>query len=249
MTELSIPQTKCCTKCAEIKPLAEFRKDPTKKDGLYSSCRTCCRKQARERRLRDLDASRAAEKVYRDSRRDELNALQRARYAKNPDPIRERNRNNRRENLERFLESERKSYQKKKGLGKGYKKGDYQRKKHSILASGLRRKARKLSLPDSFSVADWRYALDYFNGCCAVCGRPPGLWHIMSMDHWIPLNNPDCPGTVPTNIVPLCHGDGGCNNSKKASDSEAWLVRKFGKKIAYTVLSRVNIFFDSLCQH
>lgn len=32
---------KKCTKCAEVKPLSEFPKDSSKKDGLYPACRSC----------------------------------------------------------------------------------------------------------------------------------------------------------------------------------------------------------------
>ena len=33
------------------------------------------------------------------------------------------------------------------------------------------RKARKNSLPNALTHTHWQYALNYFNGCCAVCGR------------------------------------------------------------------------------
>lgn len=36
-------KTKICSKCREEKPLSEFRKDKTKKDGYYSSCKKCCK--------------------------------------------------------------------------------------------------------------------------------------------------------------------------------------------------------------
>lgn len=34
-------QTKTCTKCLKAKPLSEFHKDASKRDGLYSSCKHC----------------------------------------------------------------------------------------------------------------------------------------------------------------------------------------------------------------
>lgn len=109
-----------------------------------------------------------------------------------------------------------------------------------------RRLARKRSLPDTLTNADWQRCLSYFNGCCAVCGKPPGLWHTLAMDHWTALSSPDCPGTVPTNIVPLCHGIDGCNNSKSNKPAEQWLIQKFGEKKARKILKRIHDYFDSL---
>src|SRR5260221_119478 len=71
---------------------------------------------------------------------------------------------------------------------------------------------RKRELPNVFTSQDWRNALEYWGHRCAVCERPRGLWHTLSQDHWIPLSSPDCPGTDPTNILPLCCGTDGCNN-------------------------------------
>jgi len=108
------------------------------------------------------------------------------------------------------------------------------------------RAARKRSLPDTFTAADWQAALDHFGGCCAVCGRPPGLWHILAADHWIPLSSPDCPGTVPWNIVPLCHGTGGCNNSKWNRCAGEWLVDKLGQRKGRAIQRRIEDWLTSV---
>lgn len=113
-------------------------------------------------------------------------------------------------------------------------------------AARHRRRARKHNLSDTFTSADWQRALDYFGGCCAVCGRPVGLWHTIAADHWIPLSSPDCPGTVPTNIIPLCHGVSGCNNSKLNAEPTDWLVRKFGKRKAKKIMAHIETYFGSI---
>jgi len=41
-------QTKRCSKCKQIKPLSEFYKDRSKKDGHQSECRTCNLKQVKK---------------------------------------------------------------------------------------------------------------------------------------------------------------------------------------------------------
>jgi hypothetical protein len=106
-----------------------------------------------------------------------------------------------------------------------------------------RRRARELSLLDTFTSSDWRIALDYFGGCCATCGRPPGLWHTLAADHWIPINKGG--PTMPDNIVPLCHGTGGCNNSKGSRDPVEWLVWKFGPRKGRAIQRRIETFLNS----
>lgn len=115
-----------------------------------------------------------------------------------------------------------------------------------VKASRHQRLARELSLPEEYEASDWRRALDYFGGCCAVCGRPPGLWHTLSPDHWISLTAADCPGTIPKNIIPLCHGVGGCNNSKSNRNPIDWLIWKFGKRKANKIRKRIEAYFEWL---
>ncbi len=117
--------------------------------------------------------------------------------------------------------------------------------------SGARRRpqlpaylARKHSLPNTFTADDWQRALEYWEHKCAVCGRPRGLWHTLAKDHWLPLTSPDCPGTVATNILPLCHGEGGCNNSKSKKDPESWLIERLGKRRAARKRGEIQAYFD-----
>lgn len=109
------------------------------------------------------------------------------------------------------------------------------------------RRARLRGLPHTFTRDEWSRCRDYFNGCCAVCGRQgKDLFktHTIAADHWIPLANPDCPGTVATNMLPLCHGEDGCNNTKWAKHPNDWLFQVYGKQKAATILKRVNTYFD-----
>jgi hypothetical protein len=115
--------------------------------------------------------------------------------------------------------------------------------------SQTRRRARVLNLPDTFMIDDWRYALEYFNGCCAVCGRQLNdLFgeHYAAADHWIPISSPNCPGTIPENMVPLCHGVDGCNNAKSATEPYEWLIRRFGKRKAGQINTRIQAFFATV---
>ena len=106
-----------------------------------------------------------------------------------------------------------------------------------------RRLARKHGLPSTLTAADVTFAFDVFSQCCAACGRQlNGLFHRDRLDHWIPLASPDCPGTVPHNMVPLCSD---CNLSKHARDPVEWLTERFGKRKGREILKRIEAFLES----
>lgn len=124
-----------------------------------------------------------------------------------------------------------------------------ERAKEIAKARTSRYLARKKNLPSTFSAEDLRTAITHFNGCCAVCGNQ--LNNLLGdtkahMDHWIPLSNPNCPGTVPTNMIPLCGGVNGCNQSKQDAEPEEWLKKKFGKRKAKLILNRIEEYFRSI---
>jgi len=111
------------------------------------------------------------------------------------------------------------------------------------IAHGVRRRARKRTLPLAFSTAEQAFCRAYFHYACAVCGNENGFKWTIGMDHWIPLNSPDCPGTIATNMIPLCHGMTGCNNSKSDHDPETWLLARFGPRKARQILARIRAYF------
>ena len=64
------------------------------------------------------------------------------------------------------------------------------------------------------------------------------------MDHWIPLADAACPGTVAWNILPLCDGLTGCNNQKGAKNPKTWLYEKLGRTKGQKKLKEIQNFFD-----
>jgi DNA-directed RNA polymerase subunit RPC12/RpoP len=108
---------------------------------------------------------------------------------------------------------------------------------------------RKQQLPNLLTPTDWERCLEYWGHRCAICGRPRGLWHTLAQDHWIPLTHPDCPGTVATNILPLCHGEGGCNNSKGKKEPVAWLRARLGSRRARGKLQEIRAYFLWMREH
>lgn len=187
----SIPQ-KSCSKCRELKPLAEFKKLKTRYD---SWCRSCYRADSKAYRQKHSQEHRDYQLKYRESH-----------------PL-----------------------QNKEWITRNAK--------HVRHYNAAKRAKRRL-LPHDLTECEWQHALEYFGYCCAVCGKPIGLWHTLAQDHWIAESNGG--GFTKTNIVPLCHGVGGCNNSKHASDPIEWLHRKFGKREAKQIASRILAYFASL---
>lgn len=108
----------------------------------------------------------------------------------------------------------------------------------------IRRRARENELPDVFTTEDWRFCLNYWSNSCVVCGRSVGENNTIAADHWIPLSHPESPGTVPWNIIPLCHGEKGCNNSKGNKQLIEWLIKKIGESDASILIDKVNEYFS-----
>lgn len=108
------------------------------------------------------------------------------------------------------------------------------------IAKNHRYRARKRGLPVNFTAHDWQRALDYFHNACAVCGNTTRK---LAADHWIPLADTDCPGTVPSNIVPLCKP---CNSRKKGTPPDDWLHNTYDPDTANAILLRVFRYFKSL---
>jgi 5-methylcytosine-specific restriction endonuclease McrA len=124
---------------------------------------------------------------------------------------------------------------------------DYLKKYTAVNADAFRtysqrRRARKLSLPDTLTLTDWNNALDFFGHTCAVCGRSATADILLAQDHWIPLSKGG--GTSADNIVPLCHGVGGCNNRKASHHPVKWLSRDFEQEQVIVILERIQLYFD-----
>lgn len=113
----------------------------------------------------------------------------------------------------------------------------------------LRKRARNHGLAATFTRADEAFCRAYFHYACAVCGNEEGFQWTIAMDHWIPLSSDDCPGSIATNMIPLCHGVRGCNNtSKRHKLPETWLIERFGPRKASQILKKIRAYFDLVSQ-
>ncbi len=214
------PPLKRCYKCGLEKPLdtAFFALDKSRKDGFCNKCKKCF-------------------KMYQVENLPRYAERQRARLKKNPDKVRACGKRW----YTKYGQSHRtKNAEKNKCKNRAWAKKNPQKR----IVQEARRRARKNTFPSTLTSEQWERCLAYFNHKCAVCGRSIGFWHTLAADHWIPLASQNCLGTVVENMIPLCHGDRGCNNSKGAKEAILWLTEKFGKKKAKQILGRINDYFE-----
>ena len=178
--------------------------------------------------------------------REKRLASQRKYRAAHPDKKKESARRYRAVNAEKIRLSNRRYREKTINERREYNKKYADEHPENRRAAVLRRRARKVGLPDQFTEFDIKRALDYWHGCCAVCGRPlRDLFGEVTphLDHWIAVSDPrsDNPGTVVTNMVPLCSP---CNFTKNARDPIEWLIREYGKRKANQIANRIETFFE-----
>jgi 5-methylcytosine-specific restriction endonuclease McrA len=233
---------KSCVKCWQIKPATTdffvvvwiYREDVY----IGNTCLDCI--QAHEDRIQE-------QRLKKEEEREEKNKLRRNLYA--PLKYCKQCGKLKPNTTEYFLPASRPGRALSARCRNCVKQHNYhQRSTNSNLNRGIRYTHRilKITLPYSFSFDDEARALDYFHGYCAVCGKPlRDLFGEIEphLDHWIALSDPrlDNPGTVPTNMVPLCNK---CNLSKHNADPVKWLNGKFGPRKAKQIQQRVEAYFQ-----
>lgn len=224
-------KTKICGGCNRSLSVLEFSIERIRGDGLHGFCKSCANERQAKYRADNLEKARETSnrnvKRWRENNPEKAAVLSKessARYKeKNLEKVQERNRRN----VKRWLK---------------------ENPEYRAIAN-TRRRARKKSLPNDFTLEDWQYALDYFNGCCAICGRQAkDLFgeRTIAADHFIPMSKGG--GTVPENIIPLCHGIDGCNSKKHAKDPAQWLHETYGKRKANEIIAKIETFFSTVRQ-
>lgn len=239
--------TKRCTRCGDELPATTeyFYKRGGKRAGLRGACKSCHIEQAKA--TRDPARAAAYQREWARSNREKRRKANRDWRARNLEAQRARERAVKRNDSNHAAKA--RAWEASNPSRHRAQRLRYARSNRGKLRAILHRYiARKASLPDDFTTDDWRFALDYFGNCCAVCGRRPGDDCTLAMDHWQPLSGPDCPGTVPHNIVPLCHGQNGCNNSKHDRQPEEWLHHVYGGREARAIIRKIHAFFSAVRQ-
>lgn len=259
MAGVIIPQ-KACAKCKQMYPATTeyFRKHKGNKFGLYSVCKSC------ERAInRDYEATPERKQRKREYGKSEKRKLQQHDYhlsEPRQSKLHTSEAIEKRQIADRLRNKTPKRIEREKARGKDPKRREYRKKyreTHRPLIAQLsqRRRARIRNLPNTYSKQDEKIMFEYWGNKCCICGRPAGLWHVITGDHWIPIadSRPDNPGNVPWNIVPMCHtmpgspiGEASCNQSKKQKDPVEWLNQRLGKRKAKTKLLEIEKYFQTV---
>lgn len=66
-------ETKLCTKCGKVKPISEFGKNKSKKDGLQSHCKECVREYKKKHYSENKEYYLEKARTYRQRCREDLN--------------------------------------------------------------------------------------------------------------------------------------------------------------------------------
>lgn len=260
-----------CIKCGNEYPLTpEFwQRNTEMRTGFRNECVYCTRayknqlrelnrekyrQHQRNYKARNADKVKAGRQKYREANRDLLRAKNRAYYAANKEKKKAYFSQYRQANKERMKIRDQQYRQRTKDHTAKYRREYIKRKPEVNKAILHRRLARKRSLPNTLTAAEWASCLEYWGHKCAVCGTPDDMFTTLAMDHWIPLNDPhpNNPGTVVGNVVPLCHNTHGlkisCNPSKGYSDPVEWLTRTLGKQKARRKLAEIQAYFSSVAK-
>lgn len=222
---------KRCTKCGNEYPNTREYFKWNRRNGVRQPCKACAVAYSKEWAIKNPEKVKSNQANYVRQYPDRVRHSKRSYASAHPELVRA---------------SARRSHQKGREKKRERARAYYAEHPEKAKIYVLRRRALRQTPPSSFTSAEWSNCLEYWHERCAVCGRPPGLWHTLAADHWIPLSSPNCPGNVATNIIPLCHGVGGCNNSKIGKPPAEWLTQKSGKRKAKAKLAEIEQYFRSL---
>ena len=179
-------QTKTCPKCGRELPATTdyFYKRKNALDGLRGSCKECMKINNRK---------------Y---------------YIENKEKILERTRKYYIENKEKIKLQNRKYYIENKELYKKWKLKNRDKVKEISKFYQQRRKSKMKKIQYSLSVKEWQQIKDFFNHCCAYCGKPSKR---LTQEHFIPVSRNG--EYTKHNIIPACLS---CNSSKRDKPFEEW---------------------------
>lgn len=250
-----IPMKKCTGPCGRELPATDeyFSRFKAAPDGFGYICKQCARAAARLYYQANREKRLAQVKAYRQAHAETIREAQLRRrqegrsYDKmHPEDHKAYCRTYNEAHREKLRLQNRRSHQGNKERNNTRARNYYKNNRDEYKVRGIIRRTRKQSLPNTFSVADLQRAHEYWGGICPCCGKQIyDLFGEISphADHWIPLSSPNCPGTVPWNMVILCSR---CNLSKSDKEPRIWVMEKFGKRQGAAILKRIDEYFASL---
>jgi hypothetical protein len=170
--------TKKCTKCGTVKPITEFYRQASAKDGFTTQCKKCQAAYDKKYAEANADALRETRKAYRLKNKEKLREYRKEYDAKNSEKINKRAKIHYLKNRDRMLEKARKyrlahpekyiAYhreyaEKNKEKLREYRQSDHA-KKIETAAKKRRREDPKYRLNANFSKAVWESMKGNKNG-------------------------------------------------------------------------------------
>ena len=271
----NIPTTLICTQCGIEKPLEEYAKARRARNGRQQPCNTCrygalklkvlqnpnsikarqlqsswvCNRCGDEKPVKDFKTKKNAVTGHTQPCKDCTNLASRERHKSNPEKYQA---SYNRWFAENFEADRKRRKERRDANPEKYRAHQRQWCRDNptkARAKYHRRRTRKREFLIAFTEAERNFMLQYWGYSCAVCGRQEGLFdHKLSDDHYIPLNDPACPGTIAANMVPLCLGKDGCNNSKADREALPWLIERYGKRKARQIHNAILAYFEIVRQ-
>lgn len=192
--------TRICKKCGIEKPINEFGKESSKKDGIRPWCKSCAIQAANNWRINNPEKARETDrKAYEKINKEKKREYGKKWYHENIEKIKEKLREYK---LKRGDEISRKANERtKKWIAENPEKRAEQQRN---------RRARKHNNGGTITANEWENLKRKYNYTCLCCGkREPDVK--ITLDHVIPLILGGSHSI--DNAQPLCFS---CNSSKQA---------------------------------
>ena len=209
---------KRCKQCGAMKPLDDFHKDKSCKDGRRSLCKNPCQREYDRKHYEDsregyLEYNHKYQKAYpeynqkyREAHREELKERARKYYAEHRVRRHEYRKERRKENREYACKYRREHQTKAREANYKWRKEHPEKE----IENNRRRRARKQDVAENFTTPMARFVRKYWDNRCVICGKTQKEeGQTLAIDHWMPLSNGN-PLTM-SNSVLMCRS---CNSSK-----------------------------------
>lgn len=183
---------KQCSKCAEVKPEADFYRSTTSSDGRRAQCIECMRQRHRDNAAAINERRR---ETYLDpARRAAIQSQGRAHYLQNSAHIQQRVREYRKSNINTV-----------RARNEAWRQANPNKVRQYTLITNHRQRAKRARVEGGWTHDEWVALCDRYGNRCLACGEQGPL----TVDHVIPFHLGG-PNTI-ANIQCLCLS---CNDRK-----------------------------------
>ena len=190
-------------------------------DKLHYNCKQCEREK-RIQKWKNDDKYKKSRLKYIENNKEKIKEYRHNQYLKNRDYELEKDKNYNKKNRNIIRERERKYLSTEKGKQVNHLKT-------------VKRRTRLNKLKNDFNLEQWEKCKNYFNNCCAYCGKKEKL----TVEHFIPISKGG--NTIAKNILPICKS---CNSSKQEKDFEKWYKEQ--KFYSIEKINKINEYFKQI---